>query len=105
MVESHVDRPAILQLQRECRAPPRDANIPRLNSNTEFVGLLNDAGAQLLRRLSVGYGVLYFLPDIVVEFKRGEIGGTILCTREKNGHQDQQDEDLSAVQSEHGAEL
>src|SRR5207247_9639933 len=66
-VESHVDRPVILQLQRECGATPYDMDVARLNHNTEFVGLLNDVGPQHLGRLPVGYGVLYFLPDIIVE--------------------------------------
>jgi len=77
-VESHVDRPVILQLQRECGATPYDMDVARLNHNTEFVGLLNDVGPQHLGRLPVGYGVLYFLPDIIVELERSEVGGNIL---------------------------
>src|SRR5438093_547976 len=96
-VQPHVDRPVIVQLQRECGATPCDMDVSRLNHNTEFVGLLNDVGPQHLGRFPVGYGVLYFLPDIIVELERSEVGGDILCSCEKNGHQDQQNEDLSAA--------
>jgi hypothetical protein len=77
-VDSHVYRPVVFKLERECGAAPRDVNVFGYDVDAEIAGLRNRLGPDHFRRFSIRYGERYFLMNVIVELKRRKIGRAIL---------------------------
>ena len=105
LVDSHVYRPVILELEQECRATARDVNIFWINVNAEFVSPLNDIGPDDLRGFPIRYGESHFLVNKIVVLKSCKISGAVLGPCKENQNQGGQNENLPAAQTKHKAEL
>ena len=51
----------------------------RAAGRSQFVGFLDDIGADVLGCLPVDDGELYFLPDVIIELESSKIGRDVLC--------------------------
>src|SRR2546421_8839418 len=100
-VDSHVDRPAVFKLERECGAAPCDVNVFGTHGDAEVAALRNNPGTDHLRAFSIRHGERYFLMNVVVELKRRKIGRPILGPGEEKHNQHEQNEKLPAAQAKH----
>ena len=78
VVQSHVDRPVILDFERECWSAPGDMNVFRFHVNAEPARSLNDIDPDSLRALSIRYSEHYFLANKIVELESRVVSWTIL---------------------------